>query len=208
MPIVLDAHRSYLAAAGATADVVARIPAHAWARPALGEWDLRALVGHTAHAGLSTVAAHLQQVASREDITCAAAYYALPPTSTGEGTDADVARRGHDAGRELGEDPAAGFHELVDRVAGLLEHLSPSALVQTPAGGIRVDAYLPSRAVELVVHGYDIATAAELTFDVPSGVLAEVVATLVRTGVELGHGPALVHALTGRAPLPEGYRVV
>ena len=89
-----------------------------------------------------------------------------------------------------------------------LEDLAPDELVQTPAGGIRVDSYLASRTAELVVHTYDLAAALGLPVEFPAPVLAETVGVLARTGAERGHGVELLRALTGRGGLDAGFSVV
>ena len=44
----------YLGAARAFLDLVEQVPERAWSEPALGEWDVRGLIGHASRA-LSTV---------------------------------------------------------------------------------------------------------------------------------------------------------
>lgn len=46
--------RSFLLAADAFVDLVDRVPDDRWNGPGLGDWDLRALIGHAARA-ISTV---------------------------------------------------------------------------------------------------------------------------------------------------------
>lgn len=61
------------------------IPADAWDGPGLGEWDLRALVGHTSRS-LITVSTYLKTTAEREDITTPHGYYAQVSPSALEWT--------------------------------------------------------------------------------------------------------------------------
>lgn len=202
---VLDA---YADAARTVTELVVRIPPDAWDAPALGEWDLRSLVGHTSRAFV-TVLTYLERPAAREDVPDAAGYYALLPSSTGEGVDQGaVAQRGRDAGVALGDDPAAAFRDLADRAVAAARAADPDALIETIAGGLRVASYVPTRTVELVVHGQDIAAATGLDVAFSEATLAGVAGLLARTGVRLGHGPAILDALTGRAPLPPGFSVV
>src|SRR3954447_12580980 len=73
-----------------------------WNRPGLGEWDVRALVGHTSRS-LLTVESYLAQPAATVDIASAADYYAaISAMAAGPG----VAARGVAAGAALGDDPA------------------------------------------------------------------------------------------------------
>lgn len=199
---------SYAEAAEAVADLTTRIPAGQWSGPGLGEWDLRALIGHTSRA-MVTVLTYLDRSARSEDIRSPEAYYALVSAQTGEGADASaVAQRGRQAGEALGPEPAAAFRELAERAVSRLQSADPDALIATIAGGIRVRNYVPTRTVELVVHGMDIARATGLPVSFSHPTLAEAVTVLARTGVELGQGPELLDALTGRAPLPPGFTTV
>lgn len=199
---------AYADAAETVVDLVRRIPDGAWDDPGLGEWDLRALVGHTSRAFV-TVLTYLERPAGREDIDSPEGYYALLPSMTGEGIDqAGVARRGRDAGAALGDDPAAAFADLAGRAVAAARAADPDALITTIAGGLRVSSYVPTRTVELVVHGHDIAAATGLEPTFSDAVVADVVALLARTGVRLGHGAVLLRALTGRATTPPGFTVV
>jgi hypothetical protein len=68
-----------------------------WSRPALGEWDVRALVGHTSRAFL-TVEMSLDRPASTVDVGSVADYFhATRSISAGP----DVAARGRPAGSAL-----------------------------------------------------------------------------------------------------------
>ncbi|MEJ2860931.1 maleylpyruvate isomerase N-terminal domain-containing protein [Actinomycetospora flava] len=198
----------YAEAAQAVSGLVGRIPEDAWDRPGLGEWDLRALVGHTSRSFV-TVLTYLERPADTEDIDSPEGYYALLPSMTGEGLDqAAVAQRGRDAGAALGDDPAAAFTALAGRAVAAARAADPDALIASIAGGLRVASYVPTRTVELVVHGHDIAAATGLEVAFTDHTITQVATVLARTGVRLGHGRLLLDALTGRAPLPPGFSVV
>lgn len=199
---------AYVDAAGTAADVVAGIDEGLWATPGLGEWDLRALVGHTSRA-MVTVLTYLDRPARTEDIASPETYYALLSAQTGEGADATaVAQRGRQAGEALGADPAAAFRDLADRAVARLAAADPDQLIETIAGGIRIRSYVPTRTVELVVHGLDVAAAVGIPAAFSGTALTEAAVVLARTSVELGQGPALLAALTGRAALPPGFSTV
>ena len=72
---VSAAEDHFAEAATAYADLVAPITPDQWTEPGLGEWDLRALVGHTSRS-LITVETYLGQPAETEDLTSPAAYLA------------------------------------------------------------------------------------------------------------------------------------
>jgi len=109
-------HSVFASAATAFADLVPRIPATAWDGPGLGDWDLRALVGHTSRS-LITVSSYLRMPAAREDVTGPAHYYALM-RDYAAGSPA-IVERGREAGRNLGTDPAAAVLQALTGRAGL-----------------------------------------------------------------------------------------
>lgn len=198
---------TFRAAADVFRDLVQDLATDAWTGPGLGEWDLRALVGHTSRS-LVTVETYLSKPADREEIPTSADYYAaIAPLLSGD-EQASIVERGRAAGEALGADPAGHVRELVARVVPLAE-AAGDPLITTIAGGMRLRRYLPTRTFELVVHSHDIATAAGLPapeFD--HVVLTEAVNLASSAAVALGKGPQLLAALTGRAELPRGFSVV
>jgi uncharacterized protein (TIGR03083 family) len=197
---------TFLDAALTVADLVERVPPTSWSGPGLGVWDLRALVGHTSRS-LITVATYVDRPSAAEDVETPEAYYARLTRAGAANTDA-VAQRGREAGAALGDDPAASFRALVATAAEALDRAGDDDLIETAAGGMRVAAYLPTRTFELVVHGGDITRATGLPVAFPPPVVAEAAALAARIAVELGHGPAVLAALTGRTALPPGFSVV
>src|ERR671936_1830676 len=81
---------------------VARVPADRWDRPGLGEWSVRALVGHTSRA-LLTVETYLAAGAERVDIPGPVEYFLVGLATADHGA---IAERGRQAGAALGDDPA------------------------------------------------------------------------------------------------------
>jgi uncharacterized protein (TIGR03083 family) len=198
--------RTFANAARTYADLVARIDADRWDGPGLGDWSLRSLVGHASRS-LTTVESYLGQPAERVEVGSAPAYY-LAIRSMLTADPAAVAQRGVQAGLALGDDPAASVAGLLERVLPLVER-NDDPVITTIAGGMRLSAYLPTRTFELVVHGFDIARAAELpdpAFD--DDALTEVATVAAETAVGLGRGPELVLALTGRGNLSPGFSMV
>jgi uncharacterized protein (TIGR03083 family) len=198
---------TFISAARSFAALVHEIPADAWDEPGLGEWDVRALVGHTSRS-LTTVRSYLRTTADREDIATPQEYY-VRVTPSALGIDpADVAERGRQAGRELGDDPAAAVDELVSLVRSDLASVDDPVITVIGGLGIRLHTYLPTRTFELVVHGMDIARALDIPFPLPAEALAEALDVATRTAIATGHGESLLMALTGRSALPPSFSVV
>src|SRR5829696_9826943 len=149
----LNVRETFAEAARAFTELVQRIPDDRWAGPGLGEWDLRALVGHTSRS-LITVETYLGRPADSEEVPTPAAYYVAIA-----GTDhAAVAVRGLEAGQALGENPAQFVDELRMRVLAQVD-AAGNPLIHTAAGGMHLENYLSTRTFELVVHSLDIAKA-------------------------------------------------
>jgi len=202
-----DTFTTFASAARSFAALVHRIPADAWDGPGLGDWDMRSLVGHTSRS-LITVSTYLQTTAEREDVTTPHAYYALVTPAALGIEPAAVLERGRQAGRDLGDDPAAAVDGLVERVFGDLEDADDRLIEVIGGRGIRLFTYLPTRTFELAVHGLDIAAALGISLELPDDVLADALALASRIAVASGHGPAVLLALTGRAGLPPSFSVV
>src|SRR6266536_5571585 len=73
-----------------------------WNRPGLGEWDLRALVGHTSRS-LLTVETYLARPAAAAEVASATDYFRATRAIAAS---PDVAGRGRQAGCALCDDPA------------------------------------------------------------------------------------------------------
>jgi uncharacterized protein (TIGR03083 family) len=198
---------AFASAARGFAELVREIPAEAWDGPGLGEWDLRALVGHASRS-LITVSTYLQTTAEREDITTPQQYYAMVNPSALGLDPADVVERGRQAGRHLGDDPAATVDELVSRVFDQLAVAGDPLITVIGGAGIRLHTYLPTRTFELAVHGLDIARAVGIPFTLPADALDEAMVLAGRIAVAAGHGETVLLALTGRAALPPSFSVV
>ena len=195
----------FTATAHAVAAAVTQLPSDAWEGPGLGEWSLRDLVGHTSRA-LVTVVEYLARPVDHEDLDSPAAYLSAIGAS---GFDAAaVTERGRQAGRDLGEDPAARFDQLVAQAVRVAETTDPDLVVHTVAGGMRVAAYLPTRTFELCVHGLDVEAATGVTLVLPAPALEAACVLAATTAVRGGQGRALLLAATGRRDLPSGFSVV
>ena len=196
---------TYVEAARAVAELVARIPDEAWDGPGLGDWTLRELVGHTSRS-LVTVVEYFARPVDEERLRDAADYYVAIPSLDLDG--AAVTERGRQAARALGSDPAARFRDLVEQAAQTVDRTDPGVVVHTIAGGMRAGAYLRTRTFELVVHGLDIGRATGIDPSLPAEAVEEAAALAARVAVRMGRGAELLRALTGRERLPDGFSTV
>ncbi|WP_193044198.1 maleylpyruvate isomerase N-terminal domain-containing protein [Mycolicibacterium baixiangningiae] len=197
----------FASAANSFVELVGKIPTAALDGPGLGEWDLRALVGHTSRS-LITVGTYLQTTAEREDVTSAAEYY-LRVTPAALGIDpAAVAERGRQAGRDLGEDPAATVTTLAARALADVDAAGDPLILVIGGLGMRLRTYLPTRTFELAVHGLDIARAAGVDWAPPPDVLTDAVRLAADVAVTTGRGAQVLLALTGRVALPPSFSIV
>ncbi len=170
---------------------VAQVPDGRWEDDALGEWNVRDLVGHISRAMLLV-----------EE-------YATTKTSrSGFGTAADIAERGREAGRALGDDPQATLRTIADRVTVVVDRLPDDHPMETPAGQRPLSRYLPTRVTELTVHTMDLARALGIEAEPPTECLRETLHSLSDYAVRLGVAGELAFALTGRAPLRPDFTVV
>ena len=175
-----------------------------WADPGLGEWDVRALVGHTCRS-LMTVETYLGVPATAVDLDSPTAYYrATRSISAGP----EVDKRGRGAGEALGADPANAVAVIAGRVLPLLDDADGTELVTTVAGGMRLTAYLPTRTFELVVHTLDLVAALGLVADPPQGAASQSLQIVADLAVAGGQAGPLLLAATGRTPPALGFSVL
>jgi uncharacterized protein (TIGR03083 family) len=196
---------AFLGAADYFVATVARVPADGWDRPGLGEWSVRALVGHTSRA-LLTVETYLAAGAARVDVRGPVEYFmvALAPTADHSA----IAERGRQAGAALGDDPAGAVRTLAERIVARVQRAADTDLVGTPAGGMTLIAYLPTRVFELAIHTLDLAAALGVAGSLPDAAAAvtlDLVAALARRH---GRDTELLLAATGCGTLPAGYTVL
>ncbi len=175
-----------------------------WERPGLGEWNIRALVGHTSRS-LLTVETYLARPAAAVEVASATEYFrATRAAAAGRA----VAARGRDAGTALGADPATAVTEIAARVLALVDRQAGTELVTTIAGGMRLRDYLPTRTFELAVHNADLATALGVPPDVPATAAAQALHLVADLAVADSLAGPLLLAATGRQGLPVDFSVL
>ncbi len=175
-----------------------------WTSPGLGEWDVRALVGHTSRA-LLTVEAGLANPPQDLAVLTPAGYFQGARTMT---SGPAVAQRGRDAGQDLGADPVAAVGGIVARVLPLLDGLDGTEPVRTAVGGMRIADYLPTRVFELTVHTADLTAALGGAEEPPSRPAALSLALIAELAIADGNAATLLLATTGRIALPTGFSVL
>ncbi|MHB1009860.1 MAG: maleylpyruvate isomerase N-terminal domain-containing protein [Propionibacteriaceae bacterium] len=175
-----------------------------WTGPGLGEWDVRALVGHTSRA-LLTVESYLASPPERVELESAVDYYR---TTRSMAAGPAVAQRGRDAGRALGDDPVSAVGAIAARVVPLVQRCTGEELLTTIVGGMRLADYLPTRTFELVVHTCDLCLALGQTPTPPPVSLRAVMALATDLVLARDDAADVLLALTGRRSLPTGYSLV
>ncbi len=201
-----DRRVAFASAADSFVAQVSRIPVEALTGPGLGDWDLRALVGHTSRS-LVTVDTYLDQPADTVAVGTAADYYVAIAGALGAGG-AEIVERGRQAGAVMGADPVPFLRDLAARVADRLTAYDDDYLLTTIAGGMRLVEYLRTRTFELVVHGLDIGAASGVDPAFATAPLTDATGLAAEVAVLTGRGPDLLLAATGRRPLPPGFSVV
>ena len=170
---------------------VALVPAGQWETLALRVWNVRDLVGHTSRAMLN-----VEQ------------YATVGADRTGFGTAEDIAERGREAGRALGDDPAGAVREIATRVLDLVEGLPDDHPVKTPAGERPLVRYLRSRVTELTIHTVDLADALGLEVEAPEECWRVALYGLADMAVRGGTAKEVAFVLTGRRALADGFSLV
>lgn len=175
-----------------------------WDAPGLGEWDVRALVGHTSRS-LLTVEQYLAVPTASAELDSPTAYYrATRAIAAGP----EVAQRGRAAGAALGEDPASAVATIAARVVPMVDGMRGDELLTTVAGGMRLSDYLPTRTFELTVHTLDLAAALGLVVAPPAEAAAEALQLVAGLAVADGLAGELLLAATGHSGLPAGFSVL
>ena len=187
----------FIEAGGWLVELASQVPEDRLEDVGLGVWSVRSLLGHAARS-LLTVIEYLGHPAEEVALDSALAYL----SSAGRAAPAAIAQRGVAAGRELGDDPATRVAALAEQSARLVRTTPADQLLTTIAGGMRLEDYLPTRTLELVVHGLDLAAAIGSDAEPPRRATSSMLELLVELQVRRGRTAALVLLLSGRATPP------
>ena len=133
---------------------LARVPDDAWHRPALGTWDVAQLVAHLVR-GVSRVAEFRNQPAEGPPVQDRLTYWREVP-----GRAPAVAQRAVD--EAAASSPAglrAAFGPAWHASADVARAKGPDALIAALGGVMRLDEYLATRVLEVVIHHMDLRVA-------------------------------------------------
>lgn len=180
--------------------LVGGIDDHQWERHGLGDWTVRQLVAHGARAFRTVVDYAGGEVKDPTRIETAAEYFRIVLAE--QTPHLHIAER---AKREAAEE--ADWVEASDRhwaaAERVIARLEPWAELHLFVGEMRLDQYLATRVVELVVHGLDLSAAIGIPSDPPRGsarVALEVLLDL-SPGEDLSSMLRLVTGRPGSLPL-------
>ena len=172
-------------------ETAARVAPERWSDPALGVWNMRDLVGHASRAMLT-----VEQ------------YATVGADRAGFGTADEIAERGREAGRALGDDPADAVREIATRVLGLVGGLPDDHPMKTPAGERPLVRYLGSRVTELTIHTVDLANALGIEVEAPEECWRITLYGLADMAVRGRTARDVAFALTGRGTLRNDFSLV
>ncbi|MCU1454827.1 MAG: hypothetical protein JWN46_2973 [Acidimicrobiales bacterium] len=184
--------------------LVGAVEASQWEDLALGEWTLRELVVHTDRA-FRTVLDYVEgDVKDPTELPSAAAYFRTVLAE--ETPHVHIAAR---ARREAVDvvDPIAHTDHLAELASATVERLPPETSVHTFVGEIRLDQYLATRIVELVIHGIDLSEAIGILTSPPPAA-AHVALSVLTDLVPPSDLAVLLRALSGRSQLLPGLHVL
>ena len=200
-----EIRETYLDAGEYFASIVDMIDIDGFEAPALGEWCVRDLIGHTYRA-FTTVLSYSAAPAEQVDIEKPVDYFLkLLSNDIDHG---QVAERGRAAGLEIIDDPKMMVRGFATYVKNKLEELNDDHIMGTLAGGMRLIDYLPTRTFELIIHTMDLTQALGVESNPPERGMELTLQIIGQLALHRGHAPELVLAATGRHGLTSGFTVL
>lgn len=206
MDAAADPRQWFTVASTGAVEVLDAVPDGAWPRPGLGEWTVRELGAHTVRAW-TTLRDYLGEPLPPADspVLTAAEYLAVGMAAPG--VHDGVAQRARDDAAALHDDDlVAAARTAAIEAAALVDATPDDRRVPTRFGVLTLREYLRTRALELTVHGLDLAHA--VGGDVPPRLRAAAVPALGLVAELAGQrddAVRLLAAATGRAGLDPGF---
>lgn len=151
----VDAFAEECAATNAT---LAAVPHDAWLRPGLGSWTVAELVTHLVR-GVTRITAYLPESAAQAPEFDRVSYFSFDADAEAAG----VAQRAVEEAAGVDPTTLPGRFNLgwLASVAAASDH-GPEQLLPTFRGTMRLDEYVATRVLEVVVHHLDVRTALDL----------------------------------------------
>ena len=195
---------AYLESAEFFAGLVDGVDIESWEEPALGQWTVRDLAGHT-YRSISTVVGYSEKPAPQVDVESTTQWILNVRQNANPGR---VAELGRSAGLEIMDSPTMMVRGFLSMARDRVNDLDDDFILATPQGGMRLIDYLQLRTMELVIHGGDLAQALGVDANPPASGMQVALQVLTGVAVAEGRGPALANALTGRTALPANYNLL
>ena len=196
---------TYLEAGDYFVSIVDSIEIDAFAAPALGEWCVRDLVGHT-YRSFTTVLSYSAVPSDKVDFERPVDYFLrLLSSDVNHG---HIAERGRAAGLEIIEDPKMMVRGFAMYVKNKLEELSDDHIMGTLTGGMRLIDYLPTRTFELIIHTMDLTKALGVESSPPRRGMETTLQMIGQLALNRGYAQDLILSSTGRDGLARGFTVL
>ena len=196
---------TYLEAGEFFGGVVDQVDIDGWDEPALGEWCVRDLAGHT-YRSFTTVLSYSATPGDKVELERPVDFFLKAFESLTDPKQA--AERGRAAGLEIIDDPGLMVRGFAMYVKNKLDELSDDHIMTTPLGGMRLIDYLPTRTFELIIHTMDLAKAVGVDAEPPKSGMESTLQILGQLALYRDHAADLILASTGRRSLPDGFSVL
>lgn len=200
-----EIRETYLEAGDYFVSIVDSIEIDAFDAPALGEWCVRDLVGHT-YRSFTTVLSYSAVPSDKVDFERPVDYFLrLLSSDVNHG---HIAERGRAAGLEIIEDPKMMVRGFAMYVKNKLEELSDDHIMGTLTGGMRLIDYLPTRTFELIIHTMDLTKALGVESSPPRRGMETTLQMIGQLALNRGYAQDLILSSTGRDGLARGFTVL